>query len=328
MLTAGKNPTESVTIAFPNYVQAKTSQFSAHLINGVPDYAFALDLKLRSQLNSMGPVRHIAKSLVSAIVPIIKAQMIMRHVAVGPNQYPEIYEMAEDCARTLGIGVPQVFIQQTHEFNAFAYATDDNSSVVALTSHLVEHMSPTELKFIIGHECGHLHNLHSMYNFCVNLLLNKGLYNLVMSTVGGSLVPLNLLSGLMKFGIQALMSSWSRCAEITCDRAGVICCGDIKAGQSALSKISSGMDSVNPEEMRRQLTTIKQSVLRFQEWQHSHPLVPKRVEALHLFAQCETLYGWKPEMRGTKTALSKEEIDRRCAQLISLTDTQYKIDEN
>ncbi|EHC14862.1 hypothetical protein FJSC11DRAFT_1773 [Fischerella thermalis JSC-11] len=40
----------------------------------------------------------------------------MESIEVGPQQYPHIYALGEDCAHRLGIGVPQIFIQ--HFLNA------------------------------------------------------------------------------------------------------------------------------------------------------------------------------------------------------------------
>lgn len=319
------NPTLEVPLDFHHYALQKEAKFSQHLQNGVPDYAFEMDKLLRARLNAMGPLRSLCKSMLSMVVPLMKQQLAMKAIAVGPNQYPEIYRMGEECARTLGIGIPQIYVQQASEFNAYAIAVDDNASVVVLYSRLVEQMTPTELMFIIGHECGHLHNLHGMYNTLANLLMNVGC-NALLRGLGGSVAPVAMLAQVMKLGIMSLMGSWSRCAEITCDRAGVICCRDPKAGQTALSKLASGMGEVNIEELRQQVGTIKRSLVRFQEWQMSHPLVPKRVEALHLWAQCQTLFEWHPEMRGTGQVLQQTEVDRRCAQLVSIFDKDYQVE--
>jgi Zn-dependent protease with chaperone function len=320
------NPTLEVPLDFDAYCDVKEARFSEHLTNGVPDYAFSMDQQLRQRLNAMGPLRSMCKSMLSMVVPLMKQQLAMKAVAVGPNQYPEIYRMGEECARILGIGVPQIYVEKSNVFNAYAIAVDDNASVVVLYSYLIEHMTPEELMFIIGHECGHLHNLHGMYNTLANILMNAGANALLQGLAGGGMVPIAMLAQVLKLGIMSVMGSWSRCAEITCDRAGLICCKDAKASQTALSKLASGMDNVNLEELRKQVSTIKRSVLRFQEWQMSHPLVPKRVEAVHLFSQCETLFKWHPEMRGTAQPLTQADVDRKCSQLVSIFDKEYQVE--
>lgn len=319
------NPTLEIPLDFDAYATRKEERFSKHLQDGVPDYAFSMDKQLRARLNAMGPLRSACKSMLSMVVPLMKQELAMKAVAVGPNQYPDIYRMGEDCARILGIGVPQIYVQKSNEFNAYAIAVDDNASVVVLYSFLIEHMTPQELMFIIGHECGHLHNLHGMYNTLANLMMNVGA-NALLRSLGGAGAPIAMLAQIMKLGIMSVMGSWSRCAEITCDRAGVLCCKDPRAAQTALSKLASGLGEVNLDELRKQVSTIKRSVLRFQEWQMSHPLVPKRVEAVHLFSRCQTLFDWHPEMRGTEEVLSQAEVDARCSQLVSLLDKDYRVE--
>jgi len=49
-------------------------------------------------------------------VPIFQQLLLMESIEVGPQQYPHIYALGEDCAHRLGIGVPQIFIQ--HFLNA------------------------------------------------------------------------------------------------------------------------------------------------------------------------------------------------------------------
>ena len=66
------NPTATINLNFADYLQHRSLELSAHLIGGIPDYAFFLDQKLRQQISAMGPVRTIAQSLVSFAVPYYK----------------------------------------------------------------------------------------------------------------------------------------------------------------------------------------------------------------------------------------------------------------
>ncbi|NJL10726.1 MAG: M48 family metalloprotease, partial [Calothrix sp. SM1_7_51] len=154
-----ENPTLNIDLNFSSYLQNRSSELSAHLVDGVPDYAFSLDEKLRSSLAAMGPVRAIAKSLVSFAVPFYKQIQNMQAVAVSPQQYPQIYAVGEDCAKRLGIGIPQIFVYFSPVLNGYTIATDNVAPMIVLSSALVEALSEQELKFVIGHECGHIHNL-------------------------------------------------------------------------------------------------------------------------------------------------------------------------
>src|SRR5215469_12338980 len=94
----------------------------------------------------------------------------MNGVAVGPDQYPQIYAMAQKCAERLGIGIPQVYIIFNPTLNAYTLAAEGTGDMIVIHSALVEACTPDELHFVIGHECGHIHNQHCIYNSLGQLL--------------------------------------------------------------------------------------------------------------------------------------------------------------
>src|SRR5262249_2734608 len=125
-----------------------------------------------------------------------------------------------------------------------------------LHSSLVEVCTEAELKFIIGHECGHIHNLHSVYNNLGVTLSNTALAAIADKIPGGR-AALSLIAG----GLGLFLNSWSRCAEASCDRAGLICCGDLDTGRYALAKLASGggqaLRDINIDEYVKQLETTQ-----------------------------------------------------------------------
>ncbi len=318
------NPTEKIDLNFGNYFRTREREINAHLINGIPDYAFSLDRKLRQRLAAMTPIRAIAKSLVSMAVPIYRQIQQMEGVAVSPQQYPEIYAMGEECARRLGIGIPQIFVYYSPMINAYTIATDDVEPIVILSSAIVEALTPNELKFVIGHECGHIHNLHSVYNTAVELMTNSMAGVIFLSVPG-----LRVLKTLLQGGLSLFMFRWSRCAEVTCDRAGLICCGDLLTAQTALAKLTTGgigkLDDINLEEYVKQISQVQATPLRFQELLSTHPLIHKRIEALRLFAECDVLTTWREEIT-IENPRGKEEIDSLCEQFIKVTAKGYQVE--
>jgi Zn-dependent protease with chaperone function len=317
------DPTGAINLDFGHYLAQRQSALSEHLDQGVPDYAFSLDLKLRQQLATLKPVRAFAEAIASMRVPLLKQTLQMEGVAVGPKQYPEVYALVEDCARTLGIGVPEVFIQRSEVLNAYTLATNDVADVIVLHSALIETMEPQELKFIIGHECGHIHNLHVTYNTAAVLLADKALMAAFRFIPG-----MIYVAGLIQKGALLFLSHWSRCAEITCDRAGAICCGDVVAGQTALAKLATGgglrLKNINMDQYIQQIKAAQNSPLRLLEMERSHPLTPKRIEALRLWADCDVLHEWRPEMRTTNAPRTRVEIDAQCAEFINVFAKGYE----
>jgi Zn-dependent protease with chaperone function len=318
------NPTAALDLDFVGYIERRKQEISAHLQGSIPDYSFGMDAVLRRRLATMGPIRSLAKLIVSATVPINRQQYLMSGVLVGPRQYPEFHALTADCARILGIGVPQVFIVPDASRNAFTWATDDVAPLIVVTTGLIEALDPLELKFVIGHECGHIHNLHGIYNATVEIMVNPLARTLLTQMISFGIVPgsAELIFGLVRGGLQLFMLQWSRCAEITCDRAGVICCGELEAAQRALVKLIIGgnerLQAFNIEEYLKQLDQIQALPVRFLEIGQTHPLIPRRIRALRVFSECEMMKTWRSDWKALKAPRSKEEADWICAQIIDV----------
>ena len=268
------------------------------------------------------PLHGLARAAAGYTVTIQRQLMQMEAVAVGPRQYPEIHAIGEDCARRLGIGVPQIFVKFDVTPNAYTLATDECGDMIVLHTSLVEMMSLEELRFIIGHESGHIHNQHVVYNTMVELITNPALTTMV-ERIPGAFLPIVLLRSTLGLFLMA----WSRCAEVTADRSGLICSGNIEAARYALAKLQTGggetLKQVNLDEYVRQIEAIQATPVRLTELNMSHPITAKRIEALRLFDQSEALYSWRPEMRRDGPGRSLADVDDQCEAFISVLSSGY-----
>lgn len=325
------NPTDAVSLDFNAYVANRKHELGRHLVDGVPDYGFALDNDLRRRMASLRPLRSVASAITATAVPLQKQLYRMSGVAVGPRQLPEIYAVAEDCARRLGIGVPQVFVYPSGDLNAFTIATTDVAPIVVITTALVEAFAMEELKFVIGHECGHIHNLHGLYQTAFEFLANPAAMGMLqlMSVAGSPVVLLNFAANALQKGLLLYLKRWERCAETTSDRAGLICCGDLDAGLRALTKLATGggakLSGVNVDELVKQVDPSRRNPFAWQELLMDHPLIPKRIAALKLFASCDVFRSWRPDQVDDGTPVrSKDEVDRLCAEVIDVVPGQLR----
>ena len=123
------------------------------------------------------------------------------------------------------------------------------------------------------------------------------------------------------------MKRWSRCAEITCDRAGLICCSDLAVAQMALAKLTTGgvdkLQGINLTEYINQISNVQSTPIRLLELFQTHPLIPKRIEALRLFAECDILHTWCPQL-GREISRTKQEVDEQCEQFIGVLTKGYQ----
>jgi Zn-dependent protease with chaperone function len=167
------------------------------------------------------------------------------------------------------------------------YGTNDDAFILVHSS-LVDHFSDEELASVIGHECGHIHNDHVVYLTALHLL----------RTMASRFVPW------VVFPAFYALQGWSRRAEITCDRAGLLCVNDLGTSTTALAKLALGStklyEQLNLDAFVEQYDEGQEGVGKFTEITASHPWIPKRIKALRKFAESK-LYRERVGETGGKT---------------------------
>ncbi|MFH1465171.1 MAG: M48 family metallopeptidase [Pseudomonadota bacterium] len=320
MSTPSFDPTALIDLDFAAYIASRKAHFAERSHGGVPDYAFNLDHAIRRKLNAIPLLRRTGELLTSYVVPIQRQLHQMDAVAVGPRQFREVHEMGVECARILGIGIPQIFVIMNPMPNAFTYATGQTDQIVVLTSGLVEALSMPQLRSVIGHECGHIHNEHVVYNTIWEMITNP-LANMLLRAASGTLGPFApLVTMLTKGTLFLVFQRWHRCAEFTCDRAGLVCSADLGASIEVMGRLDTAgaenLQGFDADEYVRQLDGIEGSPIRFLELLHTHPIGPRRVKAMRLFGESEVLYRWRPEMKHGQATRPHVDVDRDCAALL------------
>lgn len=314
------NPTDAVDVSFERYVQTRKAAVQSHMQDGIPDYAYGADYQLRQKIRAIPGFYPLAKAISSTYVPRMIQQLQQGALLVGPGQFPDVYEMVSDCARRLGIGIPTVFVENSNVLNAYTYAYEDDSPVMVITSTLLARVTPGELRVVIGHECGHIHNNHGIYETAARILLNAA-----QIAVPG----LRQIAALASVPLQLAFQTWSRAAEVTCDRAGVICSEDPQDAVSLMTKFiystAVGNREVNLDAILRQYDAIRSTPVRLLELSMDHPLPVRRIFAIREFAGSRILYGWRPEWKTPDQALTdKQELDARCEKYVSVTDSRKR----
>lgn len=314
------NPTNAIEIDFKDYIAQRQRTDNLHLEGGIPDYAFASDYALRQKIKAVPGVFAFFKALTSTYVPRQRQMVNLNGLKVGPNQYPEIYNMSVDCAKILGIGVPSVYIMpEMGELNAYTIATDDEAPIVVLYSSIVERFTSDELRSVIGHECGHIHNNHGIYSIAVETILNQSFNIPIISQILST----------MTLPIQLMFQAWKRAAEVTCDRAGMICSNDMMDSLKADVKFMHGAmlnsKEANIEEALKQYDMLRKTPIRFLELDATHPLTIRRLYAGLEFQNSEILYRWRPEWKKAGMELiNKQELDARCEKFVSVLKSEAK----
>ena len=317
----GTNPTQTINVSFNAYVSGREKEHSAHMEGGIPDYAFDMDYTLRQKIKAIPGVYPFFKALTGTWVPQRKQFFNMNGLLVGPKQYPDIYNMTLECANTLGIGIPKVYIVPVNENNAFTIATDDEAPIIVLYSSLVERFSKDELKTIIGHECGHIHNNHGIFSIAAEIIINKG--------TSMNIPFLSQALSLLSYPIQYMFKAWSRAAEVTSDRAGMICSNDVMDSLKTEVKLMHGAmfgaEEASIETALKQYEAFKNTPSRLLELRYDHPVTVRRMLADLEFINSDVLYKWRPEWKKPDMLLlNKQETDLRCAKYVGVMKNEEK----
>ncbi|MFN7972629.1 MAG: M48 family metallopeptidase [Acidobacteriota bacterium] len=163
-------------------------------------------------------------------------------VRVNARQFPEIHSIYLEACRTLDIAdPPELFVTQKFFVNAAAIGA--RKPFIVLTSSLVDMLNEDELTFVLGHELGHVMCGHSLYTTLLLLLI--GAWYALVGVPGGAYAVLAIRMALLE---------WSRKAELTGDRAGLLVTQDIEVSQRVNMKLAGGRraDQMDLEEFHRQ----------------------------------------------------------------------------
>lgn len=320
MMQERPNPTNDVNVSFSAYAANRNVKYGKHLERGIPDYAYALDYTLRQKIMAIPGAYPFFKAMNSSTVPIQKQLHNMDSVKVSPNQFPKLYDMMRDCANTLGIGLPTMFvINAPGELNAFTYATEDADPIIVMCSSMLERFTDQELKATIGHECGHIHNNHGVYQTAAYFVAGQA--SAFIPGVGQILT-------LLAQPVANALNAWSRAGEVSADRAGIICCGEHESTERTDAKLASGAvfgAEINVDELVKQYDMLRSTPARMMEWISTHPANVRRILADRLFINSDVYYQWHPEQKKPNMNLySKKELDEQCDRIINVMKSEKR----
>ena len=210
--------------------------------------------------------------VLSAVLTRSHHQSLMRNaLPLNPVKIPKLAVEVEECAQKLQPGPVDIFIAKQNQMNAYTFGIS-TPKVLVIYSPMLRVMTPDELRFIIGHEMGHVALGHTWLNT-------------ILGGMAGIPAP---------FGAAVLLYAafrwWNRMCEFSSDRAGLLACGDLNAAVSAMVKL------VAPE-VRSQVEFDKALAMidaqddnmsnRFAEIFQTHPMLIRRINKLREYSRTQ-----------------------------------------
>jgi len=292
-----------IDLSFSRYVAARRGEASARTREGAA-YAYGGDIKVRSALDKIRPVTLAVEATVRLWQTVEKSRMLGTAVKVTDKQFPHLHKLAMACADSLKIPVPALYVSPNiGSLNAHTFGAADDPYIV-VNAALIDHFTEPELIDVIGHECGHIQNNHVVYMTTL-FFLTRAANMFLRWSVKPAVIALN---------------GWARRAEITCDRAALICTKNVDVSIGTLVKMALGSkklySEINVDAYLAQLEEVNRGPGRLDELLHTHPYLPKRVAALRLFAS--TAYYRSLIGETGDSGISKDECDARVADLLRI----------
>src|SRR5215472_13759903 len=193
-------------------------------------------------------------------------------VRVSERQFPHIHALVRDAAYILDLpDVPECYVIQSPLVNAMAIGRD--KPFIVVTTGLVNLHDEEELRWVIGHEVGHILSGHAVYRTMILILISLA--------ARVAWMPLAFI------GLRAIiwgLEEWFRKSELYCDRAGLLAGQDVDAARRALMKLAGGpyLSELNPDAFREQaheydaVPDLRDSILKLLQLQgttHPHAVV-------------------------------------------------------
>ncbi len=249
------------------------------------DVIFSRDAYLTKLLVDSKIFKLTIGKLVKVLTNYSNKDLILNYIKCTPKNFSDIYKFTEEYSKKIGITPPMVYIRKSDIINAYTYGTQDRAYVV-IHSKLLDTFPFDELKFVIGHELGHIAAGHTQILTLLNYLL--GMFDSMLKSYIIRKLPFLFVTPFLRL----LLLSWEKSAEITADRFGFIASKDKKISFNALINLKLGMihyTKIDYEEYLKQYDEITDNLLyKINEvTSHifsTHPNIFRRIIALNLFA--------------------------------------------
>mgnify|MGYP000852570677 CR=1 FL=1 len=249
-----------------------------------------------------------------------RRSLLAEAIRLNKRMAPAVSEALADCRAALGVDQPiEVFLEPRPVYSAWMSKGRSGPLLLGLSSRLLEEFSPAELRFVLGHELGHA------------LFDHLGIPMPITATIediGGTLVSR---------AVQLRLFVWCRAAEVSADRAGLLCAGDAEVAATAFFKMTSGLSrpviQTDLEAFASQVESLASAPSAAHEVRDdddtldcfsTHPYTPVRVRALLAFGKSKP---FRERMGQAGGALSLEDVEHVVERDLSLMEPSYLEDK-
>ena len=233
----------------------------------------------------------------------VRRRLLSTSVRLSTTMAKPLHKTADECREKLALDIPlELYVFPSASYNAACVKPEAGRLFIMFSSSILQAFTEAEIRFVMGHELGH--HLFQHHDIPIGYLM------------GGKNRPNPRLA--------LTLTSWSRYAEISADRAGAYCANDLSSVAHALFKLASGLSgqyaNFSLEDFLDQVDEMQLEESQpgqgapVEDWFMTHPFSPLRVKALTLFQESELM-----NPSGTQV----HELDMDVEGLMSLMEPSY-----
>jgi heat shock protein HtpX len=178
---------------------------------------------------------------------------------VSKEEYPRLHEIVERLSTNNGLPKPKVAMVNSPVPNAFATGKSPKSSLVAVTTGILDVLDNDELEAVIGHELSHVRSRDVLVLTLASVFSTVAWYLVRFGLFGGLQARNRNSAGTSAIVMLVAITTWvvsfliiraiSRYREFSADRGGAIMTGKPDKLASALLKISGKIKVISPNEL-------------------------------------------------------------------------------
>ena len=191
------------------------------------EYEHPLD---RQALNALegtpGFEKLTRKILKHGIERLVRLQYTGSYIKVNEKSFPEVHNILLEVCDTLHLKkIPELYISWDYCINGSTVGSEN--PIIILNSGAIDLLTEDELRYLLGHEVGHIKSGHMLYHTMAKIIPVIG------EIIGSATLG---IGGVVSAGIEYALLYWARMSELTADRAGLLACQNEDAMITALIK--------------------------------------------------------------------------------------------
>lgn len=215
---------------------------------------------------------------------------------VTEKMSPKLYHIFHDVKNKLNYKKNiDFYITNSAELNAFALTRSDDkdTDIININSALISMFDDDELRFVVGHEIGHLITRYARVVRLINFIFPDP-----------EKVPLILAHRI---------ELWQKVSELTADRFGFIASPKVEKCVSGFFKMASGLSTDRIDFDYKAYLIDNEKILEYftqNRNMFTHPVNPLRIKAIKLFSESSLYEDFKNEKEFNTDQVLNAEMDK------------------